>query len=231
MWGLLEEGGAGSIILRGRLVKSRVYLAPIGVLILLVDLERFARTVSGKPPRGSGLPLHSRPPSGPTSSASPAVMLLDEPLTNLDANLREEMHFELKEPQRKFGFTIIYITHNQAEAMALSDLMLVMNHGVSKQIGKPLALYYKLDNRFVFSLIGLSNFVKVDIKAGEAKIPGLSRPVSAHAPEDLGHRLLCRATTSVYFLENRHDTKILRIDRSITPRRSAFVASASTTWL
>ena len=60
---------------------------------------------------------------------NPMVMLLDEPLSNLDPKLREEMRFEIKDLQKKFGFTIIYVTHDQAEAMALSDRMLVMEFG------------------------------------------------------------------------------------------------------
>jgi iron(III) transport system ATP-binding protein len=125
---------------------------------------------------------------------NPKVMLLDEPLSNLDAKLREEMRFEIKDLQRKFGFTIIYVTHDQAEAMALSDRMLVMDHGVVQQVGKPLEIYDKPANRFVFSFIGLSNFVEVDVKDGEARIPGLSQPVSAHVPEEFGPKaiLACR---------------------------------------
>jgi iron(III) transport system ATP-binding protein len=121
-------------------------------------------------------------------------MLLDEPLSNLDAKLREEMRFEIKDLQRKFGFTIIYVTHDQAEAMALSDRMLVMDHGVVQQVGKPLEIYDKPANRFVFSFIGLSNFVEVDVKDGEARIPGLSQPLSVHVPGEFGPKaiLACR---------------------------------------
>lgn len=125
---------------------------------------------------------------------NPKVMLLDEPLSNLDAKLREEMRFEIKDLQKKFGFTIIYVTHDQAEAMALSDRMLVMDHGVVQQVGKPLEIYDKPANRFVFSFIGLSNFVDVEVEGGEARIHGLARPVSAKAPKDLGTKaiLACR---------------------------------------
>lgn len=125
---------------------------------------------------------------------NPKVMLLDEPLSNLDAKLREEMRFEIKNLQNKFGFTIIYVTHDQAEAMALSDRMLVMDHGVVQQVGKPLEIYDRPANRFVFSFIGLSNFIKVEIRNREARIPGLSRPVSSEAPMNSGSSaiLACR---------------------------------------
>ena len=125
---------------------------------------------------------------------NPKVMLLDEPLSNLDAKLREEMRFEIKDLQKKFGFTIIYVTHDQAEAMALSDRMLVMDRGVVQQIGKPLDIYDKPANKFVFSFIGLSNFIPVDIASGEARIKGVAAAASRAAPAGLGARALlaCR---------------------------------------
>jgi iron(III) transport system ATP-binding protein len=68
---------------------------------------------------------------------NPDVMLLDEPLSSLDPHLREEMRFEIKDLQRKYGFSIIYVTHDQSEAMALSDRILVMKLGVVQQIDTP----------------------------------------------------------------------------------------------
>ena len=79
---------------------------------------------------------------------NPKVMLLDEPLSNLDPQLRETMRFELKELQRKFGFTIIFVTHDQSEAMAISDRMLVADMGKIMQIDTPENLYNKPINRF-----------------------------------------------------------------------------------
>lgn len=72
---------------------------------------------------------------------NPKVMLLDEPLSNLDPKLRETMRFEIKELQKKFNFTIIFVTHDQSEAMALSDRMMVMDMGNIVQIGTPTELY------------------------------------------------------------------------------------------
>ena len=125
---------------------------------------------------------------------NPKVMLLDEPLSNLDAKLREEMRFEIKDLQKKFGFTIIYVTHDQAEAMALSDRMLVMDRGVVQQVGKPLEIYNKPANKFVFSFIGLSNFIPVTIAGGKARIEGVAETVSGAAPDGIGGRALmaCR---------------------------------------
>jgi iron(III) transport system ATP-binding protein len=81
---------------------------------------------------------------------NPDVMLLDEPLSSLDPHLREEMRFEIKDLQRKYGFSIIYVTHDQSEAMALSDRILVMKLGVVQQIDTPLNVYNNPANRFVF---------------------------------------------------------------------------------
>lgn len=94
---------------------------------------------------------------------NPDVMLLDEPLSSLDPHLREEMRFEIKALQRKFGFSIIYVTHDQAEAMALSDRILVMRKGLIEQIDTPLNVYNNPSNKFVFNFIGLSNQLQVNL--------------------------------------------------------------------
>ena len=112
---------------------------------------------------------------------NPDVMLLDEPLSSLDPHLREEMRFEIKDLQRKYGFSIIYVTHDQAEAMALSDRILVMKLGVVQQIDTPLEVYNKPANKFVFSFIGLSNFLEVVWDDGRA----FARGESASLPENL----------------------------------------------
>ncbi|MGN0941891.1 MAG: ABC transporter ATP-binding protein [Selenomonadaceae bacterium] len=102
---------------------------------------------------------------------NPDVMLLDEPLSSLDPHLREEMRFEIKDLQQKYGFSIIYVTHDQSEAMALSDRILVMRLGVVQQIDTPLNIYNHPANKFVFSFIGLSNFLHVDNVGGSPVLP------------------------------------------------------------
>ena len=86
----------------------------------------------------------------------PKVMLLDEPLSNLDPKLRETMRFEIKELQRKFNFTIIFVTHDQSEAMAISDRMMVCDMGKIMQIDTPENLYNRPNSRFVHSFLGES---------------------------------------------------------------------------
>ena len=116
----------------------------------------------------------------------PDVMLLDEPLSSLDPHFREEMRFEIKDLQRRFGFSIIYVTHDQSEAMALSDRILVMKAGVVQQIGTPVEVYSAPANRFVFGFIGLSNFLKTRIGADGMRIGEQSLPWSHHrAPAEL----------------------------------------------
>ncbi|HBO39074.1 MAG TPA: ABC transporter, partial [Pasteurellaceae bacterium] len=96
---------------------------------------------------------------------NPDVMLLDEPLSSLDPHSREEMRFEIKALQRQFGFTIIYVTHDQSEAMALSDRIMVMKKGIIEQIDTPLNIYNNPANKFVFNFIGLSNQLDVNLSS------------------------------------------------------------------
>ncbi|MBP3835589.1 MAG: ABC transporter ATP-binding protein, partial [Pyramidobacter sp.] len=97
----------------------------------------------------------------------PKVMLLDEPLSNLDPKLRESMRFEIKELQAKFNFTIIFVTHDQSEAMAISDRMMVCDMGKIMQIDTPENLYNKPVNRFVHSFLGESTFLNVSVRDGK----------------------------------------------------------------
>jgi iron(III) transport system ATP-binding protein len=91
-------------------------------------------------------------------AVEPDILLFDEPLSNLDAKLREEMRFELKEIQRRIGVTSIYVTHDQAEAMAISDRIAVMSDGKIRQIGKPGEIYDTPQDCFTAEFIGLANF-------------------------------------------------------------------------
>ncbi|MBQ7535528.1 MAG: ABC transporter ATP-binding protein [Stomatobaculum sp.] len=94
----------------------------------------------------------------------PEVLLLDEPLSNLDAKLRETMRFEIKEIQKKLGITVVYVTHDQTEAMAMSDRILLLNRGVVQQSGTPEEIYNKPVNQFTADFLG-----KVDFFKGEAE--------------------------------------------------------------
>ncbi len=89
----------------------------------------------------------------------PQILLLDEPLSNLDAKLREEMQIELRQIQRTVGTTTILVTHDQAEAMALSDRIVVMNHGRAEQVGPPHEAYERPATPFVASFLGKTNLL------------------------------------------------------------------------
>ncbi len=95
----------------------------------------------------------------------PSILLLDEPLSNLDAKLRERMRTELKELQRRTGITFVYVTHDQAEALALSDDIAVMNAGRVQQYGTPFQVYAHPANRMVADFMGLVNLVPGTVRA------------------------------------------------------------------
>jgi iron(III) transport system ATP-binding protein len=96
----------------------------------------------------------------------PRLLLLDEPLSNLDAKLRERMRFELKRLQRELDLTTVYVTHDQAEALALSHEIAVMNEGRIVQIGAPRDIYERPANRFVADFVGTTNFIEATVAAG-----------------------------------------------------------------
>jgi ABC-type Fe3+/spermidine/putrescine transport system ATPase subunit len=91
---------------------------------------------------------------------SPTVVLFDEPLSNLDAKLRAEMRVELRELQRRLDITSVYVTHDQEEALAISDRVIVMNVGVIEQIGTPEEIYNCPRSRFVADFVGSANLIK-----------------------------------------------------------------------
>ena len=90
----------------------------------------------------------------------PETLLLDEPLSNLDANLREEMRFEIRRLHDKFRYTTVYVTHDQAEAMTTADLIVVMNQGVIEQAGSPEEIYQRPRTEFVARFIGGTNIFR-----------------------------------------------------------------------
>ena len=110
----------------------------------------------------------------------PTVLLLDEPLGALDLKLRKEMQLELKALQREVGITFVYVTHDQEEALTMSDVIVVMRDGLIQQMGGPTELYERPVNRFVADFIGTSNFV-----TGAVDIHRRERP-HGHRPERTG---------------------------------------------
>jgi iron(III) transport system ATP-binding protein len=105
----------------------------------------------------------------------PEILLLDEPLSNLDANLREEMRFEIRRLHEAFGITTLYVTHDQAEAMAISDRIAVVEHGRVAQVGTPEELFEHPRTRFVAEFIGKTNLIEATAVAADAVMRGALR--------------------------------------------------------
>ena len=107
--------------------------------------------------------------------SKPRVLLLDEPLSNLDAKLRESMRFEIKEMQKQFGITVVYVTHDQAEAMAMSDRVIVLDRGAVQQTDTPMNIYNEPVNQFVADFVGKINFLRGAACEGHIEFDGGQR--------------------------------------------------------
>jgi multiple sugar transport system ATP-binding protein len=140
-------------------IESRVKRAA-EILDLVPLLDRYPKQLSGG--------QRQRVAMGRAIVRDPAVFLFDEPLSNLDAKLRVQMRAEIKELHQRLKTTIVYVTHDQVEAMTMADRIVVMNKGVVEQVGTPLELYDKPNNMFVAGFIGSPsmNLIKGTIKAG-----------------------------------------------------------------
>lgn len=129
----------------------------------------------------------------------PAVLLFDEPLSNLDAKLRVVMRTEIKRIQREVGITAIYVTHDQSEAMAISDRIIIMNQGQIQQIGTPQDIYFHPKNHFVADFIGEANFLVATVKKNISSILTL----------DLGN-VLIEVTSDLRFAKGEKCELLLR---------------------
>lgn len=116
----------------------------------------------------------------------PKVLLMDEPLSNLDAKLREQMRTEIRRIQKGLAITSVYVTHDQVEAMTLSDRIVLMNEGRIEQIGTPIQIYREPQSRFVADFIGQANFVEGTVRDrqdGQLVLEALGTRLSAAAPD------------------------------------------------
>jgi len=114
----------------------------------------------------------------------PKVLLLDEPLSNLDAKLRVQTRIEIRERQRELGITSIYVTHDQEEAMSISDKVIVMNKGRIEQIGTPEEIYMRPKTHFVADFIGKANFIEAEvceIRNSVAVVSALGATLNVHS--------------------------------------------------
>jgi iron(III) transport system ATP-binding protein len=146
---------------RRKLPRAEV-AAKVEAVLKLVGLEALA----GRRPAQLSGGQQQRVALARTLVIEPEVLLLDEPLSNLDAKLRTDMRSEIRELQRKLGLTAIYVTHDQEEANAIADRMAVLDGGKIQQVGAPLHLYDNPANRFVATFLGTANLVEGRIEAG-----------------------------------------------------------------
>lgn len=136
---------------------ARQSIAPrVERVLQLVQLERFGQRYSSQLSGGQ----QQRVALARSLVAEPALLLFDEPLSNLDANLRIQMRLEIRELQKRLGFTGVYVTHDQAEALAIADRVAIMHGGLLRQIGTPREVYEQPANTFVAGFMGSTNLLK-----------------------------------------------------------------------
>ncbi len=145
--------------LKARKVPKKEIEERVKTALELVQIERWAKR---KPNELSG-GQQQRVALARAFVIEPAVLLMDEPLSNLDAKLRVQMRTIIKKLQQSLGITTIYVTHDQEEALAVSDRIAVMNSGEIMQVGTPEEIYSKPQNPFVANFIGVSNFIDCDV--------------------------------------------------------------------
>jgi iron(III) transport system ATP-binding protein len=124
----------------------------------------------------------------------PGVLLFDEPLSNLDAKLRVSMRTEIRRIQQALGITAIYVTHDQSEAMSISDRIIIMNQGVVAQSGKPMEIYYHPNSQFVADFIGEANFLKgrtAGMQGGVCKVEIEGREALVETASPVGAKQDC----------------------------------------
>ena len=138
----------------------------LGIVHLTQYAERFPNQLSGGQQQRVALAR--------ALVAEPKLLLLDEPLSNLDAKLRESMRFEIKEIQRKLGITVVYVTHDQTEAMAMSDRIFLINRGDVQQCGTPQEIYNSPVNQFVADFLGNVDFFKGEAGDGRIIFPAMA---------------------------------------------------------
>ena len=160
----------------------------------------------------------------------PEVFLFDEPLSNLDAELRVEMRVEIARLHKEIGATMIYVTHDQVEAMTLADKIVVLRLGVIEQVGAPMDLYRDPDNKFVAGFIGspAMNFVNGSAKGGAVVAPGLAKTYDGmiNAAYE-GKALSVGARPEHITIDPAGDTHTVEMTESLGGVSFAYLTSAS----
>jgi iron(III) transport system ATP-binding protein len=145
--------------LRQRRMKSSEIASRVAVVAQQVGLSAQLAKLPGQLSGGQ----QQRVALARAMAVRPGVMLFDEPLSNLDAKLRDHVRMEIRALQREHGFTAVYVTHDQQEALAMSDLVIVMRDGMIEQMGRPEQIYRHPVNRFVADFVGTANIMPVEV--------------------------------------------------------------------
>ena len=172
----------------------------------------------------------------------PAILLFDEPLSNLDAKLRESMRNEIRSLQKKLGITAVYVTHDQSEAMAIADRVVVMNKARIEQIGTPYEVYLRPRTRFVADFMGATNILAarllsvnasdstVEVAGSQIKVPYVLSGASASAPVHLvvrpeNFRIMGNGSSEFrgevreyHYLGSEHEYVVQLADQTVTVR-------------
>jgi putative spermidine/putrescine transport system ATP-binding protein len=146
----------------------------------MLDLVKLGRLAGRRPGQLSG-GEKQRVALARALVKEPKLLLLDEPLTALDAALRDRLRGELNRLLRALGITTIYVTHDQSEAMELGDRIVVMQKGSIAQIGTPREIYFTPKNRFVAEFIGAANIIESPLENGHLVLPGGRQPIGGDA--------------------------------------------------
>ncbi len=159
----------------------------VGAILDLVELEGMEQRMTNQLSGGQ----QQRVALARALVVEPGVLLFDEPLSNLDAKLRVAMRTEIRRIQQKLGITAIYVTHDQSEAMSISDQIIIMNKGVIAQVGSPMNIYYHPANEFVADFIGEANFLEGVVERMEGsecmvQVGGKSVAVETEMPRQPG---------------------------------------------
>lgn len=140
-------------------------VARVQELLVMMKIESFGHRYPSELSGGQ----QQRVAIARTLATRPKVLFMDEPLSNLDAKLREKVRVEIREVQQKLGITAVYVTHDQAEALAISDVIISMNKGVIQQIASPREIYDNPTKRFVADFIGIANHLQGEIVTKNGK--------------------------------------------------------------
>ena len=172
--------------------------AAVGKVLEIVHLSQYAERLPSQLSGGQ----QQRVALARALVAEPKLLLLDEPLSNLDAKLRESMRFEIKEIQQRTGITVVYVTHDQTEAMAMSDRIFLINSGVVQQCGTPQEIYNQPANQFVADFLGKVDFFKGEVASGRIVFSSMGGQSIPYNGDRTGKVEVAIRPENLYFAED-----------------------------